>query len=260
MRKILAALALASAGFSQAPTIPPPIIQVSCQPGFFNRATRPYALAKAAIDVVGMAAITGPPQTWMVELHSNFASLEDLDRAVNPLPSSGQAGDRFGQPHEDLLAPPRAIIAVFERDWSYRSDEAIRLLPKARYIWVTIHRIRIGLESEFEELVHLRKLLIDSINLDRPELAYRVISGAPAGTYIVLSPFVTLRALDDGAPDVPAYAAPVADARAKAAPKAADIEIGREHLLFRVEPVMSYVSPDFAAGDPEFWRGNLTGR
>jgi len=46
----------------------------------------------------------------------------------------------------------------------------------------------------------------------------------------------------------------VADERAKSAPKQAEIDIGREHLLFRVDPRLSYVSDDFAAIDQAFWR------
>ena len=119
---------------------------------------------------------------------------------------------------------------------------------------VTIHRIRQGLESDFEHLVHLRKLTNESVNLNRPELAYRVFSGAPVGVYLVIAPLANLRAMDDGVPDVPAFAAGVADERAKSAPKQAELEIAREHLLFRVEPRLSYVSDEFAAADRGFWR------
>ena len=260
MRRLLSALALASAAFSQVPTIPPPIIQVTCKPGEATSPTRPYAGAKAAVDVVGLAAATGIPQTSMVEFHANFASIEDLDKSVRSVAQGMQPRDSFGQPADDLLAPPRTMIALFEPDWGCRPDEAIRLLPKARYVRATIHRIRTGLESDFEELVRLRKLTNDSVNLDRPELAYHVISGAPSGTYIVLSPLNTLRVMDEGVADVPAFAAPVADLCAKAAPEAADIEISREHLLFRVEPPLSYVSDDFAASDQPFWRGKPAGQ
>jgi hypothetical protein len=55
---------------------------------------------------------------------------------------------------------------------------------------------------------------------------------------------------------VPVFAEGLANAKAKDGSKiASDVEIGREHLLFRVEPRISYVSNDFAEGDPEFWRG-----
>jgi hypothetical protein len=260
MRKLLSALALASSAFSQGPTAPPPIVQIASAAGYSTSPAKPYAGVKAAVDAVGMSAATGLPQTWTVELHNNFASLEDLDKAISAIAAAPAARDAFGQPQEDLLAPPRTMIALYEHDLSYRPEEAIRILPKARYMSVTIHRIRVGLDSDFGELLRLRKLTNESVNLNRPELAYRVVSGAPAGMYLVLAPLNTLRGLDEGVADIPAFAAPVADERAKAASKASDIEIGRENLLFRIDPRLSYVSDDFAAGDEPFWRGKASGQ
>lgn len=260
MKLLISLPLLCCSAFSQGAAVPPPIVQITSKPGAAAGPTRPYAGARAAVDVVGLAAATGMPQTWMIEMHPTFASIEDLDRALSAVTPGRQPSDSFGQPLDDLAAPPRTMIAVLQPGWSYRPEEAIRAFPKARYIRVTIHRIRAGLEAEFGELVKLRKLTNDSVNLDRPELVYHVVSGEPSGTYIVLSPLNSLRVMDEGVIDVPVYAAPVADALARAAPKAADIEISREHLLFRVEPRLSYVSDDFAAGDPNFWRPKPPGR
>jgi hypothetical protein len=97
----------------------------------------------------------------------------------------------------------------------------------------------------------------DSVNLDRPDLAYQVISGAPSGTFIFLAPLASLKTMDEGVAETPVYAEATAAARAKTASKvSADGEISREHLLFRVEPRMSYVSDDFAEADRQFWRAN----
>jgi hypothetical protein len=91
------------------------------------------------------------------------------------------------------------------------------------------------------------------MNLDRPNIAYQVISGAPTGTYIFLSPLPSLAILDEARARMPANAE--ARAAAKAGQKAAvDVELSREHLIFRVEPAMSYVSDEFASEDPDFWR------
>jgi hypothetical protein len=55
---------------------------------------------------------------------------------------------------------------------------------------------------------------------------------------------------------VPVFAEGLANARTKDGSKlASETEISREHLLFRVEPRMSYVSSAFADVDPQFWRG-----
>jgi len=255
MQKLLFVFVVTSCALAQAPTVPPPLLEITSESGTFSAPVKPYGAAKAAVDVVGMSSATGMPQTWAIELHNNFASIEDLDKAIAATAPPQYPHDSYAEPHDEFLMPPRTVIAIYEPDWSYRPDEAIRLLPKARYVSVAIHRIRVGLEGDFEQLVRLRKLANESVNLNRPELAYRVFSGAPVGIYLVIAPLANLRSLDDGVPDMPAFAAPVADARAKAEPKQAELEIGREHLLFRVEPRLSYVSDDFAALDEAFWRG-----
>jgi len=255
MRPILLGTAVVFCAYCQGPIDAPPIIQIVCKPGIAAGTTRPYADAKAAVDVIGLAAVTGLPQTWMIEMHPTFASLEDLDKALRTIDQTRAARDAASQGQDDLLVPPRTMTAVLRPALSYHPDQAIRAFPKARYVRVTIHHVRPGLEPDFAKLVGLRQQSNDTINLDRPELLYQVISGAPSSTYVVLSPLNTLRSLDEGLPDLPAYAAPIADAKAKAEPKAADFLISREHLLFRVEPGLSYVSDGFAAGDSEFWRG-----
>ena len=130
------------------------------------------------------------------------------------------------------------------------------MFPRARYFQVSIFRIRPGTEADFSELIRLRRATADVINLDRPDLAYQVISGAPSGTIVFLSPLQTLRNFDDGVNPVPVFAEGLATAKAKDGSRiSADTEISREHLLFRVEPRVSYVSSDFADVDPDFWRG-----
>jgi hypothetical protein len=257
MRTLLFAGILAAGALAQGPTDPPPIIQLTRRPGIGGKAIRPYADAKAAVDVIGMTAMTGLPETWLVELHLTFGSLEDLDRGLNaasPLDNS----DAF---RDDVVAPSRTMIATYQPGWSYRPDQAIRLFPRARYFHVSVYRIRAGTEGDFGELVKLRRASQDSVNMDRPEIAYEVISGELSGTFIFLAPITSLKALDDGVAATPVYAEGLADARAKAKAKVApDSELSREHLLFRVEPRLSYVSDGFASIDPDFWRGKRGGQ
>ena len=101
----------------------------------------------------------------------------------------------------------------------------------------------------------LRRIGADSVNLDRPDLAYQVVSGAPSGTFIFLAPLTSLKTMDEGVAETPVYAEAIAAARAKTANKvSADGEISREHMLFRVEPRLSYVTDGFAEADRQFWR------
>ena len=256
MRILLLAGILSSAAAAQSLTDPPPIVQLVRKPGTGGASLKPYANARAEINVMGMASVTGLPETWLVELHYSFASVEDLDQRISAVAPVRVFNDASDPLQDDVLAPSRTMLARYRPNWSYRSDQAIRMFPRARYFQVSLYRIRSGTEADFGELIRLRRATADVVNLDRPELAYQVFSGAPAGTFVFLMPIVSLRNYDDGVNPLPVYAEGLANARAKDGSRiAADTEISREHLLFRVEPRISYVSRDFADVDPEFWRG-----
>ena len=255
--RIFAVTALfAAACAAQSLTEPPPLVRLVRKPGSAGTPIQRYASARAAINVIGLAAVTGLPETWLVEEHYSFASVEDIDQrlsSVSPPRIQNDAGDPM---QDDVIAPSRTMLATFRPEWSYRADQAIRLFPRARYFQVSVFRIRPGTEADFTELVRLRRATADVVNLDRPDLAYQVISGAPSGTIVFLRPLQNLRAFDEGVNPVPVFAEGLADLKARQGSKlAADTEISREHLLFRVEPRISYVSSDFADVDSDFWRG-----
>jgi hypothetical protein len=254
MKLLLLLAALTASSGAQSLTDVPPILQVIRKPGTGGVGTlRPYNGAKAAVDAIGMAAITGLPETWNVELHQSFAEIEDLDRAMA---SPALRGSDYAAPsQEDLLAPARTLILLYQPGWSYRPQEAIRRVPRAHYFHISIYRMRAGSGADLGELMRLRRHEMDSVNLDRPDLVYRVVSGAPSGTYIILAPMISLRAMDDGVAKLPVYAEPLATAEAAAGKIAASQELSREHFLFRVEPRQSYVSDEFSAAEPDFWRG-----
>lgn len=247
MRRIATVVLLASAAAAQGPSEPPPLLQIIRIPSG-SRAERPYQSARAAIDVIGIASITGLPETWLVETHPNFASIEDLDLALQAH-APARPANQFGEPlsADELLGAPRTLIATYLPNYSYRPGEATRSLPKARYFRVSIYRVKPGTIDFMNSLQSQRKRDYDEVNLDRPELAYRVISGAPAGIYLVLAPLTSLRQIDEGLLRLPSYLEPAADQQS-------DNALGREHVLFRVDPQISYVSPGFAGGDAEYWK------
>ena len=256
MRILLMAGILSSAAFGQSLTDVPPIVQLVRNPGTGAASTRDYASARAALNVIGLAAVTGPAETWLVEAHTSFASVEDLDQRLSVLTPARATNGAYEPLQDDVLAFSRTMLARYRANWSYHPDQAIRMFPKARYFQISLFRIRPGTEAEFGELLRLRRATADAVNLDRPDLAYQVISGAPAGTLVFLAPITSLRSFDEGVSPVPVFAEGMANAKAKDGSKlASETEISREHLLFRVEPRMSYVSSDFADVDPQFWRG-----
>lgn len=232
----------------------PPVIQLVRKAGTSSLSSRPYADAKAGVEVIGLTSVTGLPETWMVEAHPSFVSIEELDKAMAPR-RQAIAAETPPASQDDVLVPARTMIATYRADWSYRPQEAVRMFSRARYVHISIYRVRPGEAGNLDNLMHLRRAVFDSVNLARPDLVYHIISGEPAGVYIILAPLHSLKILDDGLAALPAYAEPIAAAEAKAQKSVADAELSREHFLFRVEPRISWVSDDFAAADAEFWRG-----
>src|SRR5260370_42385726 len=89
------------------------------------------------------------------------------------------------------------------------------MFTKARYFQVSLFRIRPGTEAEFGELIRLRRAAADAGNLDRPDLVYQVISGAPAGALVFLGPITPPPNFDEGGDPGPGLGEGVAKARAK---------------------------------------------
>ncbi len=255
MKVLLLFALLAAFAVAQGLTAPPPILQIVRKPGATAASPKPYSNAGAAVQVIGIRSVTGLPETWMVEAHDSFASIEQLDQRLAAAGSANVLRERGDPLDEDVLAPARTMIAAYRGQWSYRADDAIRNFSRARYFQISVFRIRPGTQASFGDLIRLYRATADAVNLNRPELAYQVISGTSSGTLVFLAPMLSLSAMDDGVGPLPVAAEDLAAARARDGAKlAAETEVNREHLLFRVEPRISYVSDEFASSDRDFWR------
>ena len=185
----------------------------------------PYQAVGSRSIVTGMRSITGSPQTWLVEAHGTFTSLENLDSALA----------RLG-----VAADGTAYIGLYRHALSYRPDEAVKLMGQARYVQVAIYRSRPGFEIDFAEMIRMRKAALDAVNSDRPELGYQIISGSVTGTFMFLAPLSSLKTFDHSLSRWPVDA-PVGPGSKAGRQIAAEGDITREHLLFRVEPRLSWV-------------------
>ncbi len=224
MRTVTLFVLLSGALSAQSPGDPLTLIRiVRSESGPASR-TEVYRQANPAIEVTGMKSITGSSQVWFVEALGSFEALEEMDKA---LPESGRA---------DTDSGAVSLLAVFRHGLSYRPEEAIKLMPRARYLQASIYRTRPGFDLDLAELIRLRRAALDNINADRPELGYQVISGDTNGTYIFLAPLASLKVLDQVLSNWQVRADAGAAAGGKARHEiAAEAEITRQHFLFRIE-------------------------
>lgn len=252
MKLLVMAVAVTWSAGAQALMDPPALIRVIRTPGLDFSADRQYGDAGASTPVLGIASIVGSPETWLIEAHSSFADVEQLDQVLRKLVPEG-GNPRGGLSTDEVLPPSGAWLALYRPGWSYRREEAVRNLAKAHYWQIALYRTRPEAESEIAELLRERKRTFDSINLDRPEMVYQVISGAPSGTYLAIAPLLSLKSMDDSLATLGTYPKTEESESKQATARA---QVSHENLLFRVEPEYSYVSDDFAAADRAFWRGS----
>jgi hypothetical protein len=80
-----------------------------------------------------------------------------------------------------------------------------------------------------------------------------VTSGAPAGTYLILSAVDSLKAMDPPPSPMSMVEAFGADNQARYIKLQSEIVISTENTLFAISPKMSNPSKEYIAADPDFW-------
>jgi hypothetical protein len=249
--------------WAQTPTQPPAVIHVTreaVKPGkgaahektelmFVRAATK----AKYPFHYVAMSAIAGPNEVWFLEAYASFAEAEKADQVLDTEPFKTewqQAATADGE----LLSGLNNVIAVYRKDLSYRGDQGMAMLPKARYVSVEQARLRPNSDKRLVETVKGLATAYEKANFEQPIFVYQVMAGAPSGTYLILEPMASLSEWDKW----PAVSKSVREAMGESAYEQmgktfAEIVEGSVRLLFSVSPKMSYVSKEFASADPDFW-------
>src|SRR5687767_6576613 len=103
MRTVLLFAILGGTLLAQAPGDPLTLLRIVRRHVSPRDAMAPYRAAKPAVDVIGLRSISGSSQTWLVEAHGTYTSLENTDRALAQTYSSNDAED-------DLIAPPLSLL------------------------------------------------------------------------------------------------------------------------------------------------------
>ena len=214
----------------------------------------PQAFAKANYPVhyVAMTSMSGSNEAWFLEGNDSFASIEKAEQVVEKNTALRTELEKLGERDGELLSGMRTLITTYREDLSYRPGTS---LPQMRYMSVTTYRVRAGHDSEFVALRKIVNAAHEKANIDEHWATYQVVSGAPAGTYLLFLPMKSMAQLDV-AQEI--HGKPYQDAlgeenqrKVRELSSAAVMTV--ESSLFAFNPRMSYASKEFASGDPDFW-------
>jgi hypothetical protein len=214
---------------------------------------RIFSKGNVTTHYVGMTAESGPSEAWFLEPYDSFGGMEKARAEIEQSPLAADLEVANVQDGE-LRTGSRTLLAVYRGDLSFHPAEAMSSLPKCRHMGVTVLRIKYGHDAD---LAQIAKLLIDGdekSNSDQPVLTYQAISGGPSGTYLIFSPMDSLAHMDAAPARLAAARQAMGERnRQRLDALAPEVVQSTESLLFAFNPRMSYVSKEFAAGDPEFW-------
>ena len=257
-------LIAASLAFAQTPQEPPKLLRITRQivkPGRAAAEDRigtliAHAMArtKYPANVLALSSVSGESEVWLLESHESFASVEEADAFVEKTPALKWSLGQYDAQNGELVSAVRRLLAVYRKDLSYHGEQLAQGLSKMRYLSMVMVGLHPARDAEFADAIKLVTGNYEKINSDQPLVVYQVVSGAPGPSYLFFSPMVSLKTMDEAPARGRAIRESMGEENAAAMLKtSATVTAASESFLFTLNPRMSYVSKEFAAGDPEFW-------
>lgn len=206
-------------------------------------------LTKAGFaNYIGLESITGANEAWFVEAFDSWSSIQEALGTMGKEPLRSELSALAAQ-EGDVLQSDNSVVAMLQKELSY--------LPgtfhpaSARFLYVYSIRIRPGHTPEFAERAKLLNDARAKAGWKGEAAVYRIESGAPEGTYLVLLPAASLQELDAG-PNELAAMRPEDVTRFRKINEEIVLESG--YTLFAINPKMSNPSKALVDADPGFWK------
>jgi hypothetical protein len=212
---------------------------------------RAIRAAKAPVYYVGLRSVTGPTEAWFLSSYDSYAALEQENDMVAKNASLSKALEMADDQDAQFRTGTRTVIAELQEDLSYRMRPSMQDM---RYMHVTTIRVGQGWGTAFDDIRKLVKAAHEKANVDEHWAMYQVVSGMPAGTYLMIQGSMSLKD-EDTDPHTQAYRDVMGDeGRAKMQQFRRDGVLGADTALFEISPQMSNVPDEWLKARPDFWK------
>jgi hypothetical protein len=210
-----------------------------------------YEKAKSTTSYLALSAITGPQEVWYVVPYASQAAYGEVMAWEEAQPGLTAEFDRLAKGDAEFLAEATALQAVAVPELSHG---AFPNLAKQRYWEITTFRIRPGHEPAWIAATNAYKAAAARSAPSANWRTYRVVAGAPDGTFLVFSSVASFGEFDKMMAD--------GDATMKGATAEEMGVLGqfmKESVInvstnrYRLDPKQSFVDAATKAKDPAFW-------
>lgn len=199
---------------------------------------------------LAMKSMSGPAQVWYASLRSSWADLEKSNTTNTPAQDAVDA--RFRPQESELLSDTRDLILARVDSLGYGQA---RDIAQMRYMSVTRVSVRAGHYDEWAEARMVAKHAHEAAHLTDEYSIWRVVAGAPAGTFYQFSARKSLAELDEtGTIHGPAYQAAIgAEGQKKLDAAQANAVTASQVDQFAFVPAQSVMSAEMTKSDPAYW-------
>lgn len=217
----------------------------------------PIAFATNKIETyyTAITSQTGATDVWYVSPYASYADWKKGNDAIEKVPGLTEKLGRLADGDAEFLANARSFTLELRDSLSVGTPPNF---AKVRGYRVSTVRLRIGQADEWSEA---RRLIADGWRraaLADPHIGvYQVTHGANTPTFVIFRAYESLDEVDGWeATNRAAYNALTADERAKHDRLVEGAVLTSEQNLYAVSPEQSYVPPQLAAQNMEFWKSN----
>jgi hypothetical protein len=208
--------------------------------------TQAFARAKWPSYFLAMSSFSGPSQVWFCIGYDSFADMEKDTMAQRKSAIVTAAQSKYGPAESEFLEGGRGIVATLNPDISYHADFN---LPEMRYFRVRTTRVKYGHDAEYVEARKMLNAAFEKAGVKQSAVSFRVVSGAPAGTYLTFFPSKSAAEWDRQGPTLREALGGEYDKFLSLLDKSVT---GYEDNLFEFSNKMSYMSPETIAAD-KWW-------
>lgn len=212
------------------------------------------AMAKAnwPTHYLAVTSMSGKSRALFMTRYDSFEALEKDLAAQQKNAALTNALDRANMADGELLD------GVDQGIFFYNAEQSLRPrgdLSHMRFLEVSLYQVRPGHRHEWDELVKMVKAGVEKSDPDAHWGTFEQRYGGEGSAFLVLQAHKTLAELDNGPEKDKKFAEAMGeDGLKKFTELLAASVSGSQHQLFAFSPSLSYIYPEWAKADPEFWQ------
>lgn len=209
-----------------------------------------YAKANSPDYYISLTSMTGPTEAWyLVPFASHAAEAASMKRdAKDPVLSAEL--DRLAQADADFISGVTTVQLMARTDLSVGKFPAI---AKVRFFEVSTFSVRQGQEAKMDSIIKTYNEVRKRVSPDASYRFYTVVAGMPDPTYIVMSSVEDYAEFDRTMAEHQKVFETATPEESAEFAKWGEAVMKSETNRFRLDPMMSYVSQEVRASDPDFW-------